>query len=740
MSVLAALWLSLASAVSITGRAQESGLPGFEPATPESQGLAPARLEELCGVVQGFVEAGAIVGAELCVIKNDRNVLHRGFGWKHREEEVPMEPGGIFCVRSMTKAVVGTAVQLLIDEESLAESDRVAEHLPSFDYERSRSITIEQLLTHTGGLPLSGLLGKDVGALRSLREIADAAGEKGPELPPGERFHYSDDGADVLGALVELASGMELAPFLEERLFTPLGMRETLPVVTSDHPLRERVCSNYAGGPGAWTRYWSPEDPPLFPILLASQGLYCSVLDYARFLHAWKEVGRAGGERLFSRRAVRHALAPGRPMSFPTGFAGLERHYGQMMTLWVEAASGASSPGDAGDEDAPGGEARLVAFGHGGSDGTYSWVFPDLDLLVLYFTQSRNSASGIDLEADIQRLLLDPLLGTVRAPLASYTEGELEAFTGIYWEEDDGEYDAVLRRNGTLMLEVPGKAVRELKATSVRDRFEVKRSPGTGLEFERDEEGAVVSARAFRPGVSEPLPRLVPAADLPSLEELLARKKEVCDWERLDELGPLRIRSTLELPAVAIRGTGETLVEGAARMRAEYDYGSYREKLVLDGGRGWSWSSSAGLEVLDEARLAEMRLEHPLVPVADWRAQYRLIRVLARIEHDGEPALLVRAEPGQGNAHTWILAEDGRPLALQAVTQVPGLGELGSVTEYRDWREVGSLRLPFHRTGSFASRILGDFDVRWESVETGVELPDGAFSLEEEAPPAREGR
>lgn len=194
-------------------------LPDFAPATPESLGIEPARLAELCAVVQGYVDAEKTVGAELLVIRNDHLVLHRGFGWKHREESVPMEPGGVFCLRSMTKAVIGTAVQMLIDEHALSARDPVAKYLPAFDDERSRAITVEHLLTHTSGLPLSSLVGGGLAGLGGERDVAALAGEHGPDFVPGTRYQYSDDGADTLGALIEVVSGKSLEDLLRARIF-----------------------------------------------------------------------------------------------------------------------------------------------------------------------------------------------------------------------------------------------------------------------------------------------------------------------------------------------------------------------------------------------------------------------------------------------------------------------------------------------------------------------------------------
>ena len=690
-------------------------LPTFESATPESQGIDPARLAELGAVVQGYVDSEKVVGAELLVIRNDRVVLHRGYGWRHREESVPMEPGGVFCLRSMTKAVVGTAVQMLIEADALSARDPVAKFLPDFDNERSRAITIEHLLTHTSGLPLSSLLGRNLAELHGEQDVARLAGARGPDFPPGQRFQYSDDGADTLGALVEVVGDAELEDFLRARLFEPLGMRETTGVMRADDPLRARVCSNYAGGPGSWTRYWSPKAPPLFGFLLGSQGLYGTALDYARFLHLWKEKGRAGGTRLLSMRAVRHALEPRNAMEMPSGFDGLDARYGEMMQLWVD-------PKAEDDKDA------LVAFGHGGSDGTMAWVFPALDLMVLYFTQSRNGLTVIEIGAAVQRCLLDPLSGAERAAPIAYSAAELDAFAGAYWEADDQEVQVVLRRDGALRVEFPGKAIVELEPTARRDVFRFALSPDFRLEFERDAAGAVVAFTGVRRGEPERMPRLSPSSDLPSVEEVLERKRAACESARLDSIGPVRIRSRLELPALGLGGDVVTLADGLARRRSDTDWGPYRESTLWNEGRAWTWSAKGGLEELSGARLAQAELDHPFLTAADWRALYVELDVLARVPHDGTPALLERAEPRGGNAHTWIVSEEsGQPLALLALEEIPGLGTVGSETRFGDWRDVAGVRMPFESSIRFASSTLGTAAQRWTEAELSVRLPTGCF-------------
>ena len=99
----------------------------FPPAAPESVGLSEAALAELAGIVEGYVADGRIVGAEILVIKNRRTVLHEAYGWKDRDDGIPLEIGTIYNIRSMTKPLTGAAAQCLIDEGLIALDDRVAD-------------------------------------------------------------------------------------------------------------------------------------------------------------------------------------------------------------------------------------------------------------------------------------------------------------------------------------------------------------------------------------------------------------------------------------------------------------------------------------------------------------------------------------------------------------------------------------------------------------------------------------
>ena len=123
----------------------------YPPATPESQGISSEALQKIKDIIQGYLEADQIVGAELLVIKNRHTILHEAFGWKDKEDELKMEKDTLFNLRSMTKPLTGAAAQVLIDEGKLKPSDPVASYIPGFKNSKSEAITVGQLLfLHTG--------------------------------------------------------------------------------------------------------------------------------------------------------------------------------------------------------------------------------------------------------------------------------------------------------------------------------------------------------------------------------------------------------------------------------------------------------------------------------------------------------------------------------------------------------------------------------------------------------------
>ena len=462
----------------------------FSFASPESQDMDPEALAELVEIVSVYVEDEKVVGAELAVIKNREIVLHEAFGWKDKDDGLALETDSLYNIRSMTKPITGMAIQMLVDEGKLALDDRVADYLPSFDNERSGEITVEQLLSHRSGLPLSTVI-TGLGEIDSLRALADDAGEKGPEIEPGSYFHYSDTGSDVLGALVEEISGMPLGEFWQERIFDPLAMADTISMIEEDDPRVGRIASGYYGSTGDWSRYWGQEDELIFPFTMGSQSVYSTILDYARFLALWMDGGQMDGQQQLSSEAVERALTPVVASNLPGGFPGLRLDYGQQWIVYVP-------------EGAPEGEDEMMLFGHSGSDGTWAWAWPEQDLMVFYFTQSRGQGSGVGLEGELDRLLIHPDQEVVAIP------EELKPYLGVYTALSgplmNKEFE-VLVQNGKLAVNLPEQIVVALQEPDEENLWRLTIDPSIAVSFVQNGAGEVVALNWHQAGQVFEVPR-----------------------------------------------------------------------------------------------------------------------------------------------------------------------------------------------------------------------------------------
>ncbi len=502
--VLVAATACVTSGVS-TSFARAAEEAAFPHATAESQGLSGEALSELSGVVREFVERDAIVGGELLVIKNRRVVLHETFGMTDRETKTAWARNTICNIRSMTKTFTGAAAQLLIDRGQLALEDRVSKHLPAFDTDAAREITIDQLMTHRSGLPLSILLTReDMTKFGSLQEQCAAVGERGPEFAPGSKFWYSDAGSDTLAAVVEKIAGTTIDEFWRTELLEPMGMRDTFVALDANDERFERIAPLYAGQPGAWQRLWTTAEGPFYPFAWGSQTAYGTAMDYAKFLAMWMDGGRAGQKVVLSRDAVERTLKPMTPMSmlgsdarFPTDFSGLEVWYGRMAVL--------HAPKESPEASAP------EIIGHSGSDGTIAWAWPKRDLMVLLFTQSRGGTATLRLEDAIDRLLLHPERAAFPEAIPERFKPMIGAYVANFATFRNEEF-RVLMKNDRLALDIPSQMVFELLEPGPDDaaqRWRFAIAPdAVSVTFEQDENGVFNLLRLHQSGVSFDVPRM----------------------------------------------------------------------------------------------------------------------------------------------------------------------------------------------------------------------------------------
>jgi CubicO group peptidase (beta-lactamase class C family) len=191
----------------------------------------------------------------------------------------------------------------------------------------------------------------------------------GAEVLPGTSYSYSNPGYNTLGALVEIASGQSLESFLDERIYTPLGMEDSY-----NHELAEKLDGKlnrmgavyYQREGGEWVPGWEPGDPPQVPFVRASGGMISTTHDYAVFCQTFLNGGIYGGVRILEPRTVRTMISP-------TFLAGGELDPERGTRVGYGLGWSVSEDG---------------TFSHTGSDGTGAWVDPNHDLIVLVFTQT----------------------------------------------------------------------------------------------------------------------------------------------------------------------------------------------------------------------------------------------------------------------------------------------------------------------------------------------------------------
>jgi CubicO group peptidase (beta-lactamase class C family) len=326
----------LASLGGLRARAQELA------AKPESLGFSSMRLERIATVVQGSVDRGEIAGAVTLVARHGQVIWFRAGGKQDRENSKPMRTDAIFRICSMSKPIVSLAVMMLYEEGRFALDDPISKYIPEFGNPKvlvtqkdrkpytipaSTPVTIRNLLTHTSGIGYnwdpdlgpfyqqaniaSGLLPVDLTIGENVKRLA--------RLPllfnPGERWNYGLN-VDVLGYLIEVVSGKPLDQFLKERIFEPLGMRDTFFYVPEDKAERLATAYTWYEGKGLarfpdapiteGTFSYSADYPVRGPKKLFSggAGLCSTASDYARFCQLMLNQGKLGKTQLISRKSV----------------------------------------------------------------------------------------------------------------------------------------------------------------------------------------------------------------------------------------------------------------------------------------------------------------------------------------------------------------------------------------------------------------------------------------------------
>jgi CubicO group peptidase (beta-lactamase class C family) len=371
---------------------------------PESVGLSSARLRRLGEVMQDYVDRQAFAGMVTLVARGGQVAYLEAFGWQELECRRPMAPDTIFRIYSMTKPITSAAVMMLCEEGRLRLVDPVSQYIPDFkdlnvmvprggsDYDlvpANREVTIHDLMTHSGGLSYGfeahsvldrmyretlARIEKEVEPVLEKRITAFIRAGLPLAFQPGGGFRYSLS-IDVLGYVVQVASGQPFEDFLQCRVFDPLGMVDTGFWVPPEKILRlSPVYGPAEGGglkviqPGVGNAIAQPTRDPS-----GGGGLVSTASDYFHFGQMLLNGGELGGARLLGRKTVEWML---------------QNHLPEGIHPMDELCNGFGLGGSVllhpGLSHRPGSAGK---FGWGGAANTEWWIDPAEDLQCLLMLQ-----------------------------------------------------------------------------------------------------------------------------------------------------------------------------------------------------------------------------------------------------------------------------------------------------------------------------------------------------------------
>ena len=195
-------------------------------AHPQSSAAFTAQVDSL---VQGEYKPDE-PGGVILVAKNDQVIYERAFGMANVELKVPMQKSSVFNIASITKQFTAVAVLQQVEKGTMSLTDTVGKFLPSFPAP-FKGITIEQLLTHTSGVPNAKSVGSLLAVGRgwlSAEQIMAAFKDQPLDFVPGTRWAYSNSGYQLLGYILEKVTGGPLPEFVHKTLLEPVGMQHSL--------------------------------------------------------------------------------------------------------------------------------------------------------------------------------------------------------------------------------------------------------------------------------------------------------------------------------------------------------------------------------------------------------------------------------------------------------------------------------------------------------------------------------
>ncbi len=319
MRISIALSALISGVLAFSAQAQD-----FLHSSPEAVGLSSEGLARVTEQLQAHVDEGHIAGVVAAVLRDGKLVYLESLGARDIDSNSAMNDDSLFRIYSMTRPVTSLAAMILWEEGKFKLEDPISLYLPQFadqrvfldasapnmaqTRDRVGDITVADLMRHTSGL---GSRSSDIYVaervrLRSitLEQMTDNAARVPLFEDPGTRFRYGLS-ATILGRLVEIWSGMPFDDFLQQRVFDPLAMTDT--VFWVDPARTNRLATVYRAGANESLQEYEMEEIPFtekVPLVEGGVGLVSSTLDFAKFSQLFLNGGELNGKRILQPATV----------------------------------------------------------------------------------------------------------------------------------------------------------------------------------------------------------------------------------------------------------------------------------------------------------------------------------------------------------------------------------------------------------------------------------------------------
>jgi CubicO group peptidase (beta-lactamase class C family) len=301
-------------------------------AKPESAGFSSARLARLDTFLQHAIDRGDIPNAVTFIARKGKIVHYKAFGFRNIEKKIPLKTNDIFRIASQSKAITSVGLMTLYEEGKFGLDEPVSNYITAFKNPgvmetfnpadssytarpAKSEITIRQLLNHTAGYPYDHpvYIKAGIPMLNStdnitLEEVVNRLATLPLVHDPGEAFTYGLH-TDIVGRLIEVISGKPLDVFLKERIFDPLGMKDTYFYLPDDK--KERLVTLYEkptiNSKLAVSDNKTNQDFPVAghkAYFSGGAGLVGTIEDYGRFCMMLLNGGEFNGQRILGRKTI----------------------------------------------------------------------------------------------------------------------------------------------------------------------------------------------------------------------------------------------------------------------------------------------------------------------------------------------------------------------------------------------------------------------------------------------------